>query len=37
MILSDGAGELIMLGIVPKPFNPKIEAPMSAAEKVARS
>jgi len=35
LVAGGGAGGLIMLGIVPNPFNPKIEVPMTAAEKAA--
>ena len=36
LVAGGGAGGLIMLGIVPNPFNPKLpEKPMTAAEKAA--
>ncbi len=36
LVAGGGAGGLIMLGIVPNPFNPKLpEIPMTAAEKAA--
>ncbi len=35
LVAGGGAGGLLMLGIVPNPFNPKIEVPMTAAEKAA--
>ncbi len=35
LVAGGGAGGLIMLGIVPNPFNPKIEVKLSAAEQAA--
>jgi hypothetical protein len=35
LVAGGGAGGLIMLGIVPNPFNPKIEVSMTAAERAA--
>jgi hypothetical protein len=35
LVAGGGAGGLIMLGIVPNPFNPKIEKELTAAEKAA--
>ncbi len=35
LVAGGAGGGLIMLGIVPNPFNPKVETPMTAAEKAA--
>ena len=37
LVAGGGVGGLIMLGIIPNPFNPKMPAkPLTAAEKVAK-